>query len=383
MSAPRRSATALLAAGLALTACVALAPEAAAAPPGPVVVARGLDNPRQLSMLPDGSVLLIAEAGSGGPDCSDGGPEGETCIGFTGAVSGVSAPRYVRTPVAPTRYVTGLLSGAASDGSAAAGSDGVSARSIQSIYTAITFAPPDVLPEAPASDQTGKLLRNAPYRKAKVFADITGFELANDPDAQGVESNPYAVLALPGGRALVADAAGNSILSVSNTGAVSLFATLPNITTGPCTGQPNDNGTTGCDFVPTSLAQGPDGAIYVGALGSLVPGAGKVYRLDPRTGAVTRQYAGFGSVTGVAIGADGSLYVSQLSFDPSKGKVTRVAPKGARSDVAVPFPAGVAVDPVSGSVYVSAFSIAPAGGLGIPGTDSSGQVWKIAFAAAA
>ena len=360
MPVPRRSVTALLVAGLALSGSVALAPAAAAAPGGPVVVSRGLDNPRQLSFLPDGSVLLIAEAGSGGPDCSPDGPEGETCIGFTGAVSGISAPRFVRTPVVATRYVTGLLSGAGPDGSAAAGSDGVSARSIQSIYTAMTFAPPDVLPEAPASDQAGKLLRNAPYRKAKVFADITGFEVANDPDDQGVDSNPYAVLALSGGRALVADAAGNSILSVSNTGAVSLFATLPNITTGPCTGQPNDNGTTGCDFVPTSPAQSPDGAIYVGALGSLVPGAGKVYKLDPRTGAITKQYAGFGSVTGVAVGADGSLYVSQLSFDPSQGKVTKVAPKGARTNVAVPFPAGVAVDPVSGSVFVSAFSIASA-----------------------
>ena len=35
----------------------------------PVVVTNGLNNPRQLSLV-DGHVLLIAEAGSGGSDCS-------------------------------------------------------------------------------------------------------------------------------------------------------------------------------------------------------------------------------------------------------------------------------------------------------------------------
>ena len=47
------------------------------------------------------------------------------------------------------------------------------------------------------------------------------------------------------------------------------------------------------------------------------------------------------------------------------------------TDVAVPFPGGVAVDPRSGRVFVSAFSIAPAGGLGAP--NSSGQIWKVPF----
>jgi hypothetical protein len=72
-------------------------------------------------------------------------------------------------------------------------------------------------------------------------------------------------------RTLVADA-GNSILSVDRDGTVPLFAVFPNITDGLCAGLPNDEGTTGCDFVPTSLAEGPDGAIYVGALGPRRPG---------------------------------------------------------------------------------------------------------------
>jgi hypothetical protein len=43
----------------------------------------------------------------------------------------------------------------------------------------------------------------------------------------------------------------------------------------------------------------------------------------------------------------------------------------------MPFPSGVAVDACN--VYVSAFSILPGPGAGIPGVDTSGQVWRIRF----
>jgi hypothetical protein len=47
-------------------------------------------------------------------------------------------------------------------------------------------------------------------------------------------------------------------------------------------------------------------------------------------------------------------------------------------DVDVPFPAGVAVDKWL-TVVVSAFSVAPGGGLtgAPPGIDTSGQVWRL------
>src|SRR4051794_23155192 len=68
---------------------------------GPVVVASGLDNPRQLSWA--GDTLLVAEAGSGGP-CTplpptegsappaDGTAADELCAGDTGAVTAVDRP---------------------------------------------------------------------------------------------------------------------------------------------------------------------------------------------------------------------------------------------------------------------------------------------------
>src|SRR4051794_37503910 len=57
----------------------------------PVVLTNGLNNPRQLSLV-DGRVLLIAEAGSGGPTCQGTG-EDEMCLGSTGAVSSVPFPQ--------------------------------------------------------------------------------------------------------------------------------------------------------------------------------------------------------------------------------------------------------------------------------------------------
>ena len=85
----------------------------------PVVLTSGLNNPRQLQLV-DGQGLLIAEAGSGGTACAAG-PEGQTCVGATGSVSGVTAPQY-GTGRSHIELLTGFLSGAGPDGSFAVGS---------------------------------------------------------------------------------------------------------------------------------------------------------------------------------------------------------------------------------------------------------------------
>jgi sugar lactone lactonase YvrE len=226
-----------------------------------------------------------------------------------------------------------------------------------------------------------------------VFADITAFEQANDPDGQGFDSDPYAVLARKHD-VLVADAAGNSILRVDRKGNVSLFHVFPNIandvTTAPDGDWPGYNPTPafpGANWVPTSLALGPDGDVFVGGLAGEFPGQALVVELDGRTGDVEHTWGGFTGVTGVAVGRDGSLYVSQLfapqanPIDPQvSGVLTKVTPDGTRTDVDVPFPAGIAVDRYN-NVFVSAWSIAPAGGLPDtpPGVDTSGQVWRLRF----
>jgi len=92
---------------------------------------------------------------------------------------------------------------------------------------------------------------------------------------------------------------------------------------------------------------------------------------------------GFTAVTGLAVDDHGSLYVSQLLADETapiapgaQGVLTKISPTEQRTDVDVPFPAGIALDH-HGNVYVAALSIAPEQGLGVPGVDSSGQVWRL------
>ncbi len=335
---------------------------------GPTVVTNGLNNPRQLSLIAGDGIVLIAEAGKGGPDCQPDpmDPESQFCVGTTGAISTVVVPQFG----ANKRHldlVTGLQSGAGPDGSFATGSQGVSARNLGEFKI--------------VSDFEANLLRARPFGAAQVQASIGAYEEANDPDGQGVESNPYSVLALPG-RTLVADAAANTIVSVADNGVISTFAVMPNITDGLCTDVPNDNGTTGCDFVPTSLTQGPDGAIYVGGLGAETPGAGRVVKLDPTSGAVLATWGDLFTVTGVAVGRDGAVYASELfGGDPEApvpGNLVKIAADGTRTSKTVPFPAGVAVDKFN-NVFVAAYSTSPDTGLGIPGTDSSGQIWRLRF----
>src|SRR5438876_12399491 len=90
----------LLLAGIAALGVTSLSSAAPAASMETVV--SGLDNPRDLAFGPNGR-LYVAEAGSGGPDCVAGGPEGDSCAGFTSGLSVVdTATGEAR------RIVTGL-----------------------------------------------------------------------------------------------------------------------------------------------------------------------------------------------------------------------------------------------------------------------------------
>lgn len=343
---------------------------------GPTVIANGLNNPRQLS-LPLDQALLVAEAGTGGPNCQGEG-EDTFCVGDTGSVSVRFLPQ--RDDIRPTfQVLKGLFSGAGPDGSFAVGSHGVSHRLGGPIFV--------------VADGEGQLLKARPFGTATAFANIAAYEQEHDPDGMGPDSNPYAVLALKD-RVLVADAAANTVFSVDRDGEISVFHVFPNIvndvTTTPTAewlGYDPTPEFPGAHFVPTSLAEGPRGEIYVGGLASELAGQGQVVRLNRWSGDVEKTWTGFTTVTGVAVGRDHSLYVSQLfapqaaPIDPRvSGVLSKVKWDGTRTDKDVPFPAGVVVDSWN-NVYVAAFSVAP--GTGLPetpeGVDTSGQIWRLRF----
>ncbi|MFI5677902.1 ScyD/ScyE family protein [Streptomyces cellulosae] len=349
-----------IATGVALAATTGIGPATATGGPGggkPVVrvIATGLDNPRQISY--DHGHLYVAEAGRGGKKCIGAGPESEqTCIGLTSAVTkvywdGGAWQHY--------RVVRGLPSGAAPDGGFATGLDGVSARH-GTLWGVETYAPPEAgVPTTPPWNELGKLLRIR-HGKVKIAADISAVEFRYNPHKASLDSNPYGVLALPDGRKIVADAAGNDLVVVSRHGKARPFTVFPD----------HD----GHEAVPTSLALGPDGKVYVGELnGEPAKPTARVWKVDPRTGKILGWKSGFGSISGVALNGKGDLYVSELFA----GQVTKVS-HGRRTNVKVPFPAGVAVDPHDGKVYVSAWSIADRDGTDLGGGKTpGGQIWKI------
>jgi hypothetical protein len=330
------------------------------------VVVAGLDNPRQLAWDHSGR-LLVAEAGHGSygkaGTCIKS-PEGTVCIGATGKISRVAHPAMA-TNRKPKRIATGFLSAAAKDGTFAIGSDGVSSRRGKT-YVQQTWFPPKALRAAGFSKhQNGNLLT----LNKRIVARISAFEFRHNPDGEVIEprTDPYAVLALRH-HILVADAAGNDILSVRH-GHVSVWAQLP-------------GNTKRVDPVPTSLARTPNGSILVGTLYSLAPHKARVLRYSSN-GHLQRTYRGFWAVTGVAAGPHGHVFASELfagcppdAQPPAcvAGRVADIAPNGTRTRVPVPYPGGLAWR--HGHLYVSAFSIAPGkGALGHP--EFSGQVWRL------
>lgn len=188
---------------------------------------------------------------------------------------------------------------------------------------------------------------------ARMVADLAAYERTNDPDAYagirwkdqlceaidgfsaGPQNNPFKVAAYSGSTALVADAAGNTLLSAKTTGDIDWKAifTPPLDENGdylirwyaedeaeeaiPCYVQP----------VPTSVAIGPDGYVYVGELtGALAEGLpiglSRVWKIpadannvvcEVDSGPCELLIDGLTSVIDVAIGPDGLLYV--VEFD--------------------------------------------------------------------
>lgn len=192
------------------------------------------------------------------------------------------------------------------------------------------------------------------------------------------ESHPYAT-AFAGGTTYVADAGANAVLAISPTGVVSTVAALKPVKVRVTRGAAEANGLPECtigkkyafEAVPTDVEVGPDGNLYVTSLpGGPEDGSaganGRVLRVSPTTGEVTEVVGGLVSPTGVAVAANGDLYVAQLFL----GKISKVRAGGhkARTYVRLPLPAAVEATPTG--LLATAHAL--------PGRKPKGQVVTIA-----
>lgn len=243
-------------------------------------------------------------------------------------------------------------------------------------------APPESGAPAPPPSKyapTSVIRANLDGSGVKVIANLEKYELKNNPDGQvqfvkgqpvDALSNPFDILATRQGL-LVTDGGANDVLKVNpKTGKVSTFFVPPTITTGACAGAENNPGTVGCDAVPTGITV-ENGSVYVSALGSHVPGAGRVYELS-RDGEVQRVYGSLTEPTGVDVTTDSTLYISHVTygapagegppppgFDPATvGRITKIAPNGARTYAQVTMPIDLELH--RGDLYATSWSVAGA-----------------------
>ncbi|NTU80160.1 MAG: ScyD/ScyE family protein [Chloroflexales bacterium] len=142
------------------------------------VVASGLNNPRGLAFTTSGDDLLVAEAGTGGSSPCFEGPEGQACLGNTGAIARVDLGSG-----AVERLVTGLpsLSLANPPGFNATGPHDVAAIDDTQFYVAMGLGGTPAVREALGSGAAllGHVVRVRPGGAPQAVADLAAFEVAN------------------------------------------------------------------------------------------------------------------------------------------------------------------------------------------------------------
>jgi hypothetical protein len=322
----------------------------------------------------DGAIY-VAEAGNGGDtDCAK--PSGggaEICVGDSGSIARVASGRAI--PV-----VTGLPSVASAGGGESSGpADVVSSGS------GLAFVIQDTDIDASGANQFGSLGKPLGHlvvaatdgADLRLDADLGRYEATHNPDhgagasaGGAIESDPYGVAAYRGGYA-VADAAGNDLLWVDASGAIHLLAVFPTQTETTTTAGGRAARVV-AQSVPTSVVVGPDGALYVGELTG-VPfkvGAARVWRVEPGS-APTVYASGFTNISSIAFDRSGRLLVleiDRLGLDDTSGsgELIRVGPGDGRTVLlsrGLVSPTGVGVGP-DGSIYISDYGSSPSTGAG-------------------
>ena len=357
--------------------------QAPAADPTVTVVASNLDNPRGLAW--SRGHLYVAEAGKGGTDCPAGvtGPAGgPLCLGRTGSLAvihdGMAIP--VLTDLISESDIPG---GLAAEGVAAVATAergdlrvlfGLSVAGFaKDLPNGSTITDEDA---TALGSQLGMLKRVEDGSTDLVSnvgdQDFLWTQLHKNlvPD-QFPDSNPNA-LAIVGDTTYVANAGSNTLDTLDRHGVVTDRTFFPN--------PPH------ADAVPTCVAVGPDGNLYIGQLAPGAPlGGGNVYRYEIASRTLSVWKTGFNVVDGCGFDKRGNFYAVELQahgFNPGPtgnpaGDVVKITPAGTRSVLGAGklfFPQGFATDR-EGNIYVSNWSImtgTPAG----PGAPT-GQVVRI------
>jgi hypothetical protein len=372
------AAVAVLAASLASTAAVPAVARATPAGVQETVVLGGLNAPRHLVLTRAG--LVVTEAGTGGPvgtsNCAtgpatEGAGTSPYCTGPTGDIFTISSPGQTTPVLSELPSVIEVAIQEVTGPSAIAYGHGREAVTIDD-FLVNPDGSNNLLPK-PFASAFGTL-RLISGGKTKVV-DIAAFAAAHPQSASSLgtvpgevpwDSDPYDVVAYRGGWA-VADAGANDLLYVSATGRISILARFPAVAEqvpAGVFGNPTPI-TVEAQAVPTSIAVGPDRALYVGLLRGVPsdPGTADIYRVVPGQQPVIWA-SGLTTVTAIAFDRQGRLLATEfntgglLSPPTVPGALVRISNDGQTvTTLPVPGlyqPTGLAVS-ADGTVYVSNF----------------------------
>ncbi|MFW6074725.1 MAG: ScyD/ScyE family protein [Chloroflexota bacterium] len=333
------------------------------------VVADGLNSPRDIEFGADGT-MYVAEAGVGGDECFTGeGPEGETeiCYGMTGQLTAVSEDETSAfasgiPSIAYGEEATGLHDIVIDDEGAMWGIMGLGGDP----STRDSFG--DI------SGFMGYSVTIGADGTVEPLHDVAGYEVDANPDEGVVDSNPYSIVLDGEGGYVVSDAGMNALLHVNADGEISTLAVFETrMVDAPDFLELPEGEQIPMESVPTGVVQGPDGAYYVGELtGFPFPdGAAQVWRVTA-DGEAEVYAEGFTNVIDVAFDADGNMYVLEmlagglLNADPEDpatlaAQITMIDAEGEQTEIdstGLAFATGMAIGP-DGMIYVSNLGVVP------------------------
>jgi hypothetical protein len=370
------AAVAVLAASLAGTAAIPAVAGATLVGIRETVIQSGLNAPRHLALTPGG--LVVTEAGTGGPagasNCAtgpatEGAGTSQYCTGPTGDIFTISARGQAIPVLSSLPSVIEETIEEVTGPSAIAYGHGQEAVTIDDFL--VTKDGSNSLLPKPFAAAFGTL-RLISHGKTTVV-DLAAYAAAHPQSAYSLgtipgetpyDSDPYDVVAYRGGW-VVADAGANDLLYVSATGQVSMLARFPAVAEQLPAGVLGNPApiTVEAQAVPTSVAIGPDGALYVSLLRGVPsdPGTAYIYRVVPGHKPVIWARS-LTSVTAIAFDRQGRLLATEfntgglLSPPTVPGALVRISNNGQTvTTLPVPGlyqPTGVAVS-ADGTVYVS------------------------------
>lgn len=260
----------------------------------PQVVASGLTNPRGMIWGADGT-LFVALAGSGGPNApTETYPTSQLEATFRGGLTGAVAS--INPAGCPVLVAGGLPSTSTPNGDAL-GAEDVAILGDQ-LYASVDGGGAMHGNEGTPSGVYRLISDGSSVLVADLSAWVRANPVSNVQASHDFDAAGYSIVADAAANLLwVSDPNSGQILSVTPDGVVARVADM-----------------SAGHMVLTQMVADPNGGVYVGTL-TAVPfpdGAAKVVHVDA-DGTVTDVWTGLTAVTGVAVGADGSLYAIELS----------------------------------------------------------------------